>query len=279
VGDAGDLTLQEAADALDVHYMTAYRYVRLGVLPAQRRGRAWAVARADLDAFIAERSSGPVGAVLGRGSVDWSLRLQRRLLAGDRLGSKNVVEASLAAGTDPVGVYVDVVGPAMRAIGDGWASGGVDVAEEHRASVVVTQVLALLDSRFTRRGVRRGVVVVGAVAGDRHALPVRMVADVVRLSGYEVDDLGADVPVESFAHAAGAADPLLAVALSATTPGNEDVVQATVAAVRERVDVPVLVGGGAVPDAETSTALGGDGWAPDARGVVELLEAFQERRG
>lgn len=271
---AGDLTLQEAAEALDVHYMTVYRYVRLGVLPARRRGRAWAVTQSDLDAFVLERSSEPVAAVLGRGSVDWALRLQRRLLVGDRLGAKNVVEASLAAGTDPVGVYVDVVAPAMQAIGDGWASGAVDVAEEHRASVVMGQVLAVLDSRFTRRGLRRGVVVAGAVAGERHALPLRMVADVVRLSGYEVHDLGADVPVESFAHVAGTADPLVAVAVSSTTPGNEDAVRATVAAVRERVDVPVLVGGGAVPDAEASAALGGDGWAPDARGVVGVLESL-----
>lgn len=277
MGDAGDLTLQEAADALDVHYMTAYRYVRLGVLPASRRGRAWAVARDDLDSFIAERARGPLDAALARGTVDWSLRLQRRLLAGDRLGAKNVVEASLAAGTDPLGVYVDVVGPAMRAIGDGWATGAVDVALEHRASVIMTQVLALLDSRFTRRGVRRGVVVAGAVAGERHALPLRMVADVVRLSGYEVHDLGADVPVESFAHAVGESDLLLAVAVSTTTPGNDDAVRATVAAVRERAgpSVPVLVGGGAVPDAAASTSLGGDGWALDARGVVELLESFQ----
>jgi len=36
--------------------------------------------------------------------------------------------------------------------------------------------------------------------------------------------------------------------------------------------VPVLVGGGAVPDAASSRALGGDGWAADARGVVALLE-------
>lgn len=279
MGDVGDLTLQEAADALDVHYMTAYRYVRLGVLPAERRGRTWAVSRADLDAFIAERSSGPIGGLLGRGMVDWSLRLQRRLLAGDRLGAKNVVEASLAAGTDPVGVYVDVVAPAMRAIGAGWESGVVDVAEEHRASVVVTQVLALLDSRFTRRGVRRGVIVAGAVAGERHSLPVRIVADVVRLSGYEVHDLGGDVPVDSFAHAAASADPLLAVAVSSTMPGNEDAVRATVTAVRERVDVPVLVGGGAVADAAASAALGGDGWAPDARGVVELLETFAFQGG
>lgn len=271
---AGDLTLQEAADALDVHYMTAYRYVRLGLLPAHRQGRAWVVTQPDLDAFQHERAAERVRPGV-RGSVDWSLRLQRRLLAGDRLGAKNVVEASLAAGTDPVGVYVDVVAPAMRGIGDGWATGVVDVAEEHRASVIVSQVLAVLDSRFTRRGLRRGVVVAGAVPGERHALPVRMVADVSRLSGYEVHDLGADVPLASFARAVSDVDLLVAVAVSATTPGSDDVVRATVDAVRARAGVPVLVGGGAVPDAATSTALGGDGWAADARGVVELLEDLQ----
>ena len=179
---AGDLTLQEAADALDVHYMTAYRYVRLGLLPAHRRGRTWVVARADLAAFLQERAADQAEPTAARSSVDWALRLQRRLLAGDRLGSKNVVEASLAAGTEPVGVYLDVVGPAM----------------------------------------------------------------------------------------------LVAVAVSATTPGNDDAVQATVAAARERVDVPVLLGGGAVPDAAASVALGADGWAADARGAVALLEGLQD---
>ncbi len=278
MGDVSDLTLQEAADALDVHYMTAYRYVRLGLLPAERRGRAWSVSRADLEAFVHERSTGPMAAALGRGTVDWSLRLRRRLLVGDRIGAKNVVEASLASGTDAVGVYVDVVAPAMRAIGEGWAAGAVDVAEEHRATVIMGQVLAVLESRFTRRGVRRGAFVVGAVAGERHALPVRMVADVVRLSGYEVHDLGADVPIESFTHAVTGVEPLLAVAVSSTVPGNEDVVQTTVSAMRRWVDVPVLVGGGAVPDAGTAESLGGDGWAPDARGVVDLLEDLQEQR-
>ena len=43
------LSLHQAADELGVHYMTAYRYVRLGVLPAHREGRSWRVRRADLD--------------------------------------------------------------------------------------------------------------------------------------------------------------------------------------------------------------------------------------
>lgn len=205
-------------------------------------------------------------------AVDWSLRFRRRLLVGDRFGAKSVIEASLTAGTDPVGVYVDVVAPAMREIGEGWAAGAIGVAEEHRAAVIVSQVLAVLDSRFSRRGRRRGVVVAGAVPGERHALPLRIVADVARLSGYEVHDLGADVPVGSFVDAAADAMPLLAVAVSATTPGNDDAVRSTVDALHDRLDVPVLVGGGAVADAAASAALGGDGWAPDARAAVQLLE-------
>ena len=46
-----ELTLQEAADELGVHYMTAYRYVRLGMLEATKRGRSWVVHREDLEAF------------------------------------------------------------------------------------------------------------------------------------------------------------------------------------------------------------------------------------
>jgi MerR family transcriptional regulator, light-induced transcriptional regulator len=272
--DGGDLTLQDAADALEVHYMTVYRYVRLGLLPARRVGRSWAVRRADLDEFRASRVDDEGGTVVGRGSADWTTRLERRLLAGDRLGAKQVLDAALSSGCEPAAVFTDVVAGAMRGIGDQWEAGTCDVAHEHRASVVAEQVLSVLGDRFVRRGVRRGVVLAGAVAGERHALPVRLVAEVVRLGGWEVEDLGADVPIESFALAAASAERLSAVAVSSTIGGNEDAVAATVAAIRHEVDVPVLVGGRAVGDEVAARALGGDGWAADARGVAEVLEAL-----
>jgi len=270
----GDLTLQDAADALGVHYMTVYRYVRLGVLPASRAGRSWVVRREDLERYAAERQRGEEAGPGGRRNVDWAGRLQGRLLAGDRLGAKNVVDAALAAGADPDDVCLDVVAPALRGIGDCWADGRCDVAHEHRASVIAGQVLALLESRFSRRGVRRGVVVLGCAPGERHALPARLVAGVVRRSGWEVEDLGADVPASSFALAAAEASRLAAVAISSTTPGNEAAVAEAVAAVRDRVSVPVLVGGGAVPDEAAARSLGGDGWAADARSAVAVLEAL-----
>jgi len=48
------LSLNEVAEKLGVHYMTAYRYVRLGILPATQQGRSWVVRSDDLDAFTAD---------------------------------------------------------------------------------------------------------------------------------------------------------------------------------------------------------------------------------
>lgn len=186
-----------------------------------------------------------------------------------------MVDSALAAGCDPVDLHVEVVAQAMRGIGDGWAAGAVDVGQEHRASVIVGQLLALLDSRLARRGRTRGVVVAGAVPGERHALALRIVTGVLRIGRFEVHDLGADVPAGSLAAAASSAGGLVAVAVSTSTAGNEGATRATVDAIHDAVDAPVLVGGGAVADEATARALGGDGWAPDARGALEVVEALQ----
>ncbi len=272
--DGESYTLQEAADALDVHYMTAYRYVRLGLLPAHREGRSWVVRGEDLEAFRAEREriSGGAGDPVPRRQADWSRRLERRLLAGDRAGALGVLEGALAAGAEPVDVYVDVVGPAMSAVGEGWAEGRVDVSVEHRAAVIMSQVLAVLAARFARRGVSRGAVVIGAAPGEQHSLPVRLVAEVVRLAGFEVHDLGADVPAASFAHAVRETGRLVAVGISLTVADNLDGARAAVQAVQAVGVAPVFVGGAAVADADAARALGADHWAPDARAVVELLD-------
>lgn len=266
----GRLTLQEAADRLGVHYMTAYRYVRLGILPARKVDAQWQVEAVEVEAL---RTPSP-----SRGGkrqrVAWDQRLAARLLAGDGAGSWSVLEAALAAGTTPEGALLDVLAPAMRTIGDEWAAGRVDVAHEHRASVLANRLLGRMGSRFTRRGRSRGTVVLGCVAGEQHALPVGILADVLRGHGWSVVDLGADVPDESFALVAGEQDQLVAVGVSVTTPACRDGIDEALAAIRGATSAPVLVGGGAIGSAADAAALGGDGWAPDARGLVEVLHAL-----
>jgi excisionase family DNA binding protein len=268
------LSLQEAADRLGVHYMTAYRYVRLGLLPATKEGSSWRVATADL-----ERLSGPDGrASKGRGRQDpapWADRLERRLVAGDEVGAWGVVEASLSAGAEPQSIYLEVLAPAMAAIGEAWAVGEVDVSVEHRASAIVLRLVGRLGPRFARRGVSRGSVLLAAPQGDFHGLPVALAADLVRGAGFDAEDLGADLPNESLVAAACRTQRLVAVALAATTPDNVGAVRQAVRLVREAVGgVPVLVGGGAVPDEVDARRLGADGWGRDGAALVELLEAL-----
>jgi excisionase family DNA binding protein len=268
------LGLQEAADRLGVHYMTAYRYVRLGLLPARKEGSSWRVKVADL-----ERLTGPEGSVAkGRGRLEpapWADRLERRLVAGDEVGAWGVVEATLAAGADATAVYLEVLAPAMAGIGDRWAAGEVDVAVEHRASAIALRLVGRLGPRFARRGLSRGSVLLAAPMGDLHGLPVAIAADLVRGAGFDVEDLGPDLPLSSLVFAARTTQRLVAVALAATTPDNDAAVRDAVRCVREAVDgVPVLLGGGAVPDEATARALGADGWGRDGAALVDLLEAL-----
>lgn len=235
---APPLTLQAVADQLGVHYMTAYRYVRTGRLPAIKVGGGWVIEQRDLDAF----RSHPAPRTPGE-RVDWSARLGDRLIAGDEAGAWTVIEDSMAAGIAPRSVYLDVLSPALAAIGAGWAAGDISIAEEHRATAVTNRLIGRLGPRFNRPGRTRGTVVIGAVAGDQHAVPIAIAADLLRERGFTVIDLGADSPIESFLDAARLADRLVAVGISSTAADIDEQVIATADAVRSEIGCPIVIGG------------------------------------
>lgn len=254
--------------------MTAYRYVRLGLLPARKDGSLWRVSASDLEAFRRRAEAPARGRGRGRRRAPWHRRLEDRLLAGDMRGAWGVIEAALTAGCEPDDVYVDVISPAMASIGERWANGEIDIAVEHRASGIVSRLMGQMGPRFSRPGRTRGTVVVGAPEGDRHGLPVALVADLLRGAGFDVVDLGPDVPAGSFVFAASDADRLGAVGISATSPDNEAAIRRTIADLRRAVgpSVPILLGGGAISDAAHAQALGADSWASDGRGAVREIE-------
>lgn len=275
-GAADELTLQQAADRLGVHYMTAYRYVRTGRLPARRSGGEWRIRVGDLDRF-GERPA-PNGR---RGSPRWSdhvARLRARLVTGDEAGAWQVMERAMVGGAEPVDLYVRILGPALRWVGEQWALGELAVEDEHRATGVATRLIGRLGPTFVRRGRPRGTVVVGAAPGDPHSLPTAMLADVLRAHGYAVVDLGASTPVESFVSAARRADGLVAVGVSASTAGSLAEARSVARTVRDELPgVPLLLGGPAVRDEDEARALGADGWAVDAASAALVLESLRGR--
>lgn len=270
---ADDLTLQEAADVLGVHYMTAYRYVRLGLLSAHKAGGTWRVPRADLDTF---RSGGPMGPQAeggGRRRAPWAERIEARLLAGDARGAWGVIEAALAAGAELDEIYLDVLAPAMASIGERWERGELDIFLEHRATGIAMRLIGRLGPRFVRRGRTRGAVIIGAPAGERHALPVAIVSDLVRQHGWEVSDLGADVPAESFVQAVQTTPDVVAVGISVTSTDCLESARLALTTLREAATgVLLVVGGRAIRDEAHGSELGADAVLQGAKGFAELLD-------
>lgn len=270
---AADLTLNEAAELLGVHYMTAYRYVRLGLLQATKVGGMWRVALSDLEAYRADATPGDHRV---RRRAPWASRLESRLVAGDTRGAWGVVEAALAAGAELDEVYLDLISPAMHSIGTRWAAGELDVSVEHRATGIAFRLIGRLGPRFARRGRTRGVVLLGSPEGERHSLPTALLADLLRGEGWEVSDLGADLPHDSFVHAARNLPDLVAVGVSVTSMGCLDAAADLLVALREALsaDIYLAVGGLAVHDDDHARTLGADGWAGSAREFASQLRSL-----
>ena len=280
------ITLTGAAERLGVHYMTVYRYVRTGRLPASKVGSEWRVKVSDVEAMRSGAAGtaavgGPPAGGPGKGRRrrhDYHVRLEDRLLTGDEAGAWTIIENALTAGVDPEEVYLEVLSPAMTHIGDEWAAGRVSVADEHRASVVVLRLIGRLGPRFTRRGRKRGTVVVGAPPGDHHGVPVALAADLLRGAGFAVIDLGADTPAASFVDAGRSADRLIGVGISATGSGNEAAISDAIEAVKSELDCPVVLGGLAIPDEAAGRALGADEVTASATQLIAVFDRLSGAR-
>ena len=274
---SGLLGLQEVADRLGVHYMTAYRYVRTGRLPATRIGAQWWVDPHDLRAvgegsMVAGRSR-TVTRKASRATA--ARRLEDRFIAGDEPGAWAIVESRLGSGSEPDDVLLDGLGQAMRSVGEGWEAGDYTVDDEHRASGVATRVVARLGARFTTRGPKRGSVILGTPPHELHGLPTAMAANFLRGRGFDVVDLGANVPDDAFGNAVTKTPKVVAVAVAVTTGNHDRAVRAIVRAVHKvSPGLPVLVGGAGVADGGHAARLGA-GWSGgDARSLAEAIDGL-----
>jgi MerR family transcriptional regulator, light-induced transcriptional regulator len=185
----------------------------------------------------------------------------------------------MTSGVEVAEVYTEMLIPAMESIGDRWENGEIDIADEHQASVVATKLIGRLSSRAVRRGRPRGTILLGAPSGEHHALVVAMLADLLRIEGWDVCDLGVDTPSSSFLHVLSTLDGVVAIGLSVTDPDCLDACAATCAAFREAgVGVPVFVGGQAIRDDGHAIELGADAYAPSAASLTEVIARRGRRR-
>ncbi|MEW2249285.1 cobalamin-dependent protein [Streptomyces sp. NPDC006975] len=194
---------------------------------------------------------------------------------GDEYAAVDLARRALADGVDEETLLLDVIAAVQQRVGAEWAADRLTVAQEHAATAIserVVTALALARPRAARRApAPRGRVTVSCVDGEWHALPARLVAEVLRLRGWQVDYLGAQTPTAHLVahlHHTGSE----AVLLSGSLPTHLPTAHAAVTAC-QAVGVPVMAGGRAFgPDGRYAHALGADRWAPDARAAAAVLD-------
>ncbi|MER6594512.1 cobalamin-dependent protein, partial [Micromonospora purpureochromogenes] len=158
----------------------------------------------------------------------------------DEYGAIDVAVRLLDGGVLVERVLLDLVAPAQSEVGERWVRNEWSVAQEHAATHISERVVAAVAAHANPRPIR-GRVVVACMDGEWHALPPRLVAEVLRLRGWQVTFLGASVPAAhlvSYLHRHDAHAVALACALPMRLPYAHRMIEAC-----RRSDVPVVVGG------------------------------------
>ncbi|MFD7027328.1 B12-binding domain-containing protein [Streptomyces sp. NPDC059917] len=198
-------------------------------------------------------------------------QLWQALLALDESAAVAAVLRALDQGLAPESALLDVIARVQGRIGEEWAADRITVAQEHAATAIndrAVGAVALHPAARTRP--HRGKVTVACVDGEWHALPARLLAEVLRLRGWHVDYLGAQVPAPHLIAHVHRTGPDV-VALSSSLPTRLPTAHATITACRA-AGTPVIVGGAAFgPDGRYARLLGADAWAPDARTAADDL--------
>jgi corrinoid protein of di/trimethylamine methyltransferase len=190
--------------------------------------------------------------------TDHALKAAQRGLASSVGAAKLVNEACI---------------PAMRHLGDLWEEGEIFLPELMLSAETMKAVMAVLTPQMAagQRGSITGRVVIGTVQGDIHDIGKSLVAALLEATGFEVRDLGADVPLEKFCdEAAGFQAHLvcLSALLTTTMVGQKTLIDILARrGMRERVKVMV---GGAPVTRRWAEEIGADGYGENAIEAVRV---------
>jgi 5-methyltetrahydrofolate--homocysteine methyltransferase len=188
-----------------------------------------------------------------------------------------ITEELLAAGADPLSI-LDSCREAMSEIGRLYEAGDCFVPELIMAGEMLGQVSARVKPHLTNQpGARAklGRVVMGTVEGDIHDIGKDIVTFVLDVNGFEVRDLGVDVPASRFVEAVREFQPQV-VGLSGFLTLAYDPMKNTVQALRDaglRDAVKIMIGGGQV-DETIRQYTGADAYGKDAMAAVALAKGW-----
>jgi corrinoid protein of di/trimethylamine methyltransferase len=209
-------------------------------------------------------------------SKDLLAKITATVIEGEPDEVEALARQALEAGLEPLAIINEGLMPGMNVVGDKFQSGEYFLPHLIIAATGMQQAMALLEPELVSRQEtveRAGTVVIGSVAGDIHEIGKTLVGTMLSASGFQVYDLGVDVPTKTFVakvQETGADILGLSALLTTTMTVQREVIEAlTEAGIREQVKVIL---GGAPVSQKWADTIGADGYAEDAVGAINLAK-------
>ena len=194
------------------------------------------------------------------------------ILTGNAKKAEEVTTAAIEAGADPTELLGKYMIPAMDEVGKRFECNEYFVPELLIAARAMKTSLALLSPRLAEMGAEAaGRVVIGTVQGDLHDIGKNLVASMLEGGGFDVVDLGVDVPPQRFVDEAKEKDGSI-IALSAlltTTMTQMKAVIETLVTAGIRDKTKVIIGGAPITQ-QYCDEIGADGYSDNASAAVSL---------
>ena len=200
--------------------------------------------------------------------------MKRSIIEGEADDARRLADQALQLGVPPLSAIELGFVPGINEVGRAFGCQEMFLPDLVRAGEAMKAAMAALQGTVGREGTARptaGVVVLGTVKGDIHEIGKNLVGTLLAANGFQVVDLGVDVPPERFVARARevGADLIGASALLTTTmPGQQEIIR-RLEAEGLRTRVRVIVGGAPVTR-EWVAEIGADGFSEDALGAVRV---------
>ncbi len=195
---------------------------------------------------------------------------------GQEVGVLALVDKALEAGVEPQDIIDQGLALGMDAVGRDFKINVLFVPEVLIAARAMNQALAKLKPLLVAsQSHSLGKIVFGTVKGDLHNIGKNLVSIMWQAAGFDIVDVGVDVPADRFVEAVKQHSPdILALsALLTTTMKEVGVVLKALDRAGLRTSVKVMVGGAPVTERFVHE-VGADGYAPDAASAVEAARAL-----
>jgi corrinoid protein of di/trimethylamine methyltransferase len=207
-------------------------------------------------------------------------QLREAIITGEPEQARELATQALAADIAPLDTIDQALNPGMQIVGDRYECGDYFIPDLMMAAEAMKAAMEQLEPELMARQEQRqilGTVVIGTVEGDIHEIGKSLVATMLGAAGFQVHDLGVDVPVERFVEQVKATDANvvgLSALLTTTMRNQEAVIEALKeAGLREGVKVVI---GGAPASPEWAQTIGADGYAENANEAVGVVKQLME---